>query len=116
MRPMDVARAVALAGALGAFALAQAQQMDDSTVAPAVAQKQKQEIAKGDPSRWYTPADEVRNKEKEIGAAYVEAKAACREAPKDQRAACLKDARTTYEQDMANARKLASEPAAAKGK
>ncbi|GAB3420996.1 hypothetical protein NX774_10140 [Massilia agilis] len=108
MRPMDVARAVALAGALGAFALAQAQQMDDSTVAPAVAQKQKQEIAKGDPSRWYTPADEARNKEKEIGAAYAEAKAACREAPKDQRAACLKDARTTYEQDMADARKPAS--------
>lgn len=41
--------------------------------------------------------------QKEIGAAYAEAKNACRESTAAERAACLKEARATYEQDMKNA-------------
>jgi hypothetical protein len=106
-QPFHPARLGALACA---FALcgASAQQLDDSTVAPAVAQHQQQEIRKGDPERWYQPdasqQARLRNLQKEINAAYAEAKAACREQPKDQRTACLKDARSTYESDLANAR------------
>ena len=116
-QPQRSLRAIALAALLtaaaGAHAQAQAQAQvqvqahDDSTVDKAVAVKQAGEIRRGDPGRWYRedpsrPA-RLRTLQKEIGAAYEEAKHACREAAAAGRGACLKEARTTYEQEMKNA-------------
>ena len=103
-------RAIALAAVLGtaaAGACAQAQTHDDSTVDKAVAVKQAGEIRRGDPGRWYRedpsrPA-RLRTLQKEIGAAYEEAKHACRETAAAGRGACLKEARASYEQEMKNA-------------
>lgn len=110
MRPSHFARIGAFACALAACAVASAQTMNDSTVSPAVAKKQKQEIKKGDPARWYKPDNtkdaQMRNKEKDIAAALREEQAACRKMSKSQRAKCQKDARLTYEHDMSNVRGL----------
>jgi hypothetical protein len=114
-QPQASWRAIALAALLSAAAGAHAQAQgpdqarahDDSTVDKAVAVKQSGEIRRGDPGRWYRedpsrPA-RLRTLQKEIGAAYEEAKHACREAAAAGRGACLKEARTTYEQEMKNA-------------
>jgi len=99
----------ALFASAGGLAQAQSQPRanDDSTVGQAVKAKQAAEIRKGDPSRWQQgdPTRQARLKtlQKEIGAAYAEAKNACRESASAERAACLKEARATYEQDMKNA-------------
>jgi len=101
-------RALALACSVatllaGASAMAQ----DDSTVDPAVKAKQAGEIRRGDPARWYrddaSRQARLHTLQKEIGAAYQEAKNACREGAAAGRNACLKEARATYEQDMKNA-------------
>jgi hypothetical protein len=114
MRSITIARIGVLACALAAGAAATAQQFDDSTVAPAVAQKQQQEIRNGGPARWSKPDNTMQarlaNLHKEIGAAYAEAKRACAEQSKGERSACLADARTTYRNDMASARDLATAP------
>jgi hypothetical protein len=113
MRSITIARIGVLACALAAGA-ASAQQFDDSTVAPAVAQKQQQELRHGGPTRWYKPDSTMRarlqNLHKEINAAYAEAKRACAGEPKGERSACMEDARTTYRNDMSNARELATAP------
>ena len=105
-------RAVALAAPLLALlastgAGAQTQAHDDSTVDKAVAVKQAGEIRRGDPARWYrddaTRQARLRTLQKEIGAAYEEAKHACRETAAAGRGACLKEARESYEQEMKNA-------------
>jgi hypothetical protein len=61
----------------------------------------------GDPSRWYvddtTAQAQLRTLRKEIGAAFQEAQAECKRMPAADRGACMKDARNTYQQDMANA-------------
>jgi len=97
----------ALLASAGALAQAQPQAHDDSTVDKAVKVKQAGEIRSGDPSRWHKddPTRQARLKtlQKEIGAAYAEAKNACRESAAAERPACLKEARATYEQDMKNA-------------
>jgi hypothetical protein len=98
----------ASAGALAGSAFqAQARTNDDSTVDKAVAVKQAGEIRRGDPSRWYRddPSRQARLRtlQKEIGAAYEEAKNACRESAAAERGACLKEARASYEQEMKNA-------------
>jgi hypothetical protein len=104
--------AIALAtllAAAGAHAQNQApaQTNDDSTVGKAVAAKQAREIRSGEPARWTRddPSRQARLRtlQKEIGAAWQEAKNACREGPAAERKACLKEARATYEQDMKNA-------------
>jgi hypothetical protein len=102
--------AIALAtllAAAGAHAQQQAQTNDDSTVGKAVAAKQANEIKRGEPARWRRddPSRQARLRtlQKEIGAAWQEAKNACREGPAAERSACLKEARATYEQDMKNA-------------
>ena len=103
---MLLAALLASAGAL-AQAQTQPQANDDSTVDKAVKVKQAGEIRSGDPSRWHKddPSRQARLKtlQKEIGAAYAEAKNACRETASGERSACLKEARATYEQDMKNA-------------
>jgi hypothetical protein len=104
-------QALALAALFAAVGAAHAQNQsqanDDSAVDKAVKVKQAGEIRRGDPSRWYQ-GDQSRQArlqtlKKEIGAAYAEAKNACRESAATERSACLKEARATYEQDMKNA-------------
>jgi hypothetical protein len=113
-QPQRSWRAIALAAPLavffaaaGAHAQEQVQRNDDSTVGKAVAAKQANDIRSGDPARWQRddPSRQARLRtlQKEIGAAYQEAKNACRTGAAAERNACLKDARTTYEQDMKNA-------------
>ena len=111
-QPQQSSRAVALACAVATLLAAagtcmSAQAQDDSTVDPAVKTRQAGEIRRGDPARWYrddpTRQARLRTLQKEIGAAYQEAKNACREGAAAGRGACLKEARATYEQDMKNA-------------
>jgi hypothetical protein len=83
------------------------------TTPPANAALQKQEIAKGDPARWYkedkTSDARLQTLRKEIAAAFQEASIACKQGPSEERASCLKDARGTYQQDMANAKQIVKE-------
>ncbi len=101
--------ALALSGLLAAAGVtqAQAQANGDRTVDQAVKVKQAAEIRQDDPARWSRndPSREARMRtlQKEIGAAYEEAKNACRGAAAAERGACLKEARATYEQEMKNA-------------
>jgi hypothetical protein len=66
---------------------------------------------KGDPARWYQPADTPRQKYdnamKEAGAALAEAKADCR--GQSARAGCEADAREQYRLDAEAARALLSQ-------
>jgi hypothetical protein len=80
----------------------------DSNVPAATAQKQAREIAQGSPARWFREDASItarlRTVQKEIGAGLQEAQGACRKLPGSERAGCLKEARATYQQDMAGAR------------
>lgn len=108
-QPQAIALAAALAAlcAAGAQAQTQGQPFNDSTVDKSVAVKQAKEIRKGDPARWHSEDTSrqarLRILQKEIGAAYEEAKNACRETAASGRSACLKEARASYERDMKNA-------------
>ncbi|MGB9107913.1 MAG: hypothetical protein WCC39_04405 [Telluria sp.] len=110
-QPQRIWRALALTALLAAGAVARAQAQDqahdDSTVDKAVAVKQAGEIRQGDPARWHrddaSRQARLRTLQKEIGAAYEEAKNACRSTAAAGRSACLKEARASYEQDMKNA-------------
>lgn len=110
MRIIPTLSAILLGAALAA-GNATAQEAGVHLTPPAVAAHQRAEIAKGDPQRWYQDDASMRarlaNLRKEIGAAYAEAKIACQKGAADSRAACLKEARQTYQQDLANARDLA---------
>jgi hypothetical protein len=105
-------RAIAAACALLAFATAahaqNTSESTDSNVPPATAQKQAREIAQGDPARWFradaTAAQRLRTLQKEIAAGLQEAQGACRKMPSSERAGCIKEARATYQQEMAGAR------------
>jgi hypothetical protein len=105
-------RATLVACALGAIAVPALAQTahDDSVVSPAVASKQKSEIAKGDPQRWYrgdnTTQGRLAIQKKEIAAAYSEAKNACRKGQSAERKGCLADAGKAYRSDMAGAARL----------
>ena len=83
-------------------------QNSDALVDPATARQQAREIAAGDPPRWYREdtarQDRWRTTKKEIGAALHEAQNACRQQAPAERGACLKEARTTWERDLARAR------------
>lgn len=72
---------------------------------PAAAAHQASELARGDPARWYvedaTEQQRLRTQRKEIAAAYEEAKIACRNEPVPERAQCLKEARATYQRELA---------------
>lgn len=71
---------------------------------------QKQEISKGEPTRWSQPdateAARTRTLRKEIGAALAEARQACKQGPASERGACLKQAQATYQHDLANVPQL----------
>lgn len=116
-QPFHSLRAAAVACALCSASLAAFGQTGDHAVSPAVAHKQKSEIAKGDPARWYKPdntdAARMRTLKKEIAAAYTEARNACQRGPAAARASCLKQARSTWQHDLANApAELAAAPQA----
>ena len=80
----------------------------DAVVDPAVARQQAREIAQGDPARWYrddpTRQAKMKTLQKEIGAALQEAQNACKKRPASERSACMKEARATWQQDMAEAK------------
>jgi hypothetical protein len=83
-------------------------QSGDAAVPPAAAAKQASEVAGGsDPARWYkddgSRAAQLAALKKEIGAAQAEAQRACAKQPANARAACLADAKATYQRDMAGA-------------
>ena len=109
--------AIALASAvlgLGLGAHAQnstpaAEQVDKTP--PALARQQAQEIAQGDPARWYkedvTPQDKLRTKHKENEAALRENLETCKTMSAAAKRSCEQDARSVYQQDMAKAREAA---------
>jgi len=116
MRQFTLAgRGLALACAFMLYGAAQAQTQaqtqpraqDDTTVARAVANKQAREIQAGDPARWHqddaSRQAALNTLQKEIGAAYEEARRACGKGPAAQRNSCLKTARQTWQDDMKNA-------------
>jgi hypothetical protein len=98
--------ALLLAGALCGAAQAQ-------TTPPANAQLQKHEIARGDPARWYvadaTPNAQRKNLRKEITAALQEAIIGCKKMAAGERTQCMKEARATYQHDMANLEQIRTE-------
>lgn len=105
---LRAACACLLGSALLAHAQTQPRTSSDALVEPAAASKQAREIAQGDPARWYredaTRQAQLRTLHKEMGAALQEAKNACKKAPTAERSACLQEARTVYQQDMAQAK------------
>jgi hypothetical protein len=80
------------------------------TTPPAVAQNQAKEIARGEPARWKkedrSMQAQIATKRKEIAAALNEAKVECKQMAAGERDSCMRDARATYQQDMANVREL----------
>ncbi|TFW28622.1 hypothetical protein [Duganella callida] len=92
---------------------AQAQEQQQDTTPPQNAQLQKQEIAKGEPSRWnqadQTPAAQTRTLRKEIGAALAEARQACMKGPASDRDSCMKEAQQTYKDDMSKVPQILAE-------
>ncbi|NVE01656.1 hypothetical protein [Massilia sp. BJB1822] len=76
------------------------------TTPPDTAKHQRQELARGDPARWYKEdrgsKAQLATLRKEIGAALNEALADCRQQPAAERRDCLTAARQTYRDDMAN--------------
>jgi hypothetical protein len=67
-----------------------------------------------DPARWYkedtTPQARYQTSKKEAAAAYRENTAQCKELPKADRSACLKEARDTYRNDLKLAKEMMSNP------
>ena len=84
----------------GAAATAQDKQAGgDAVVDPAAARQQSQEIANGDPARWYRDDDQQKTLRKELGAALQEAQNGCRQKPANQRKACLQQAHATWQRE-----------------
>lgn len=98
-------------GALLALS-AHAQVSTDANVPPATASKQAAEIARGDPSRWHqedtSVAARLRTIRKEIAAGLQENLGVCKAGPAAERSACIKEARATYQLEMAGAKTRAA--------
>ena len=103
-----VRAALCAAACLITMGSAQAQQSSDQNVPAATARQQAMEISRGDPSRWFredaTAAARLRTLHKEIAAGLQEAQGNCRRMPTAERAACNKEARAIYQQEMAGAK------------
>jgi hypothetical protein len=112
-------RLIAACGLTLACGLAQAQSTDaaatpqqnvssDQNVPAATARKQAAEIANGDPARWTQEdtdaAARLKTLRKETAAALQESLGNCKRLPQAERAACVKQARATYRQEMAGLR------------
>jgi hypothetical protein len=78
----------------------------DTNVPPATARKQAMEVAAGDPARWtredVTAADRLKTLRKETAAALQESLGNCKRLAQAERATCVKEARTIYQQEMAS--------------
>lgn len=105
-----LSRAAAGIGALliSVSALAQVPAVSsDANVPPETARKQAAEVAQGGPARWHTPDATVqarlRTIRKEAGAGLQENLGNCRRMPAGDRAACMREARATYAEEMAGA-------------
>jgi len=94
----------ALAFAAGAASAQEAGSGTDRVVDPSAARQQAHEIAQGDPPRWYRNDSEQQTLRKEIGAALQEAQNACRQQPASERKACMQEARSAWQRDMAQLR------------
>ena len=77
---------------------------DQNTPAP-IARQQQAEIARGDPSRWHqedlTLQQRMRTMRKDIAAGLQENLGACKSQPAAERSACMREARATYNKEMA---------------
>ena len=110
MHPPSLSRARALLGCAALFlaCAAQAQVSTDQNVPAATANRQAAEISRGDPPRWQqedtTVAARLKTIRKETGAALQENLGACRALAAAERGACVRDARATYQQEMAGAK------------
>jgi len=80
----------------------------DANVSQVAARQQAQEIAKGDPARWYRDDPEQQTLRKELRAALQEAQNACRQRPAAERKACVAEARATFQRDSASPAKTPS--------
>lgn len=103
-RAVRVCALAALTFAAGAVSAQEAGSGSDRVVDPTAARQQAQEIAKGDPPRWYRNDSEQQTLRKEIGAALQEAQNACRQQPASERKACMQEARLAWQRDMAQLR------------
>jgi hypothetical protein len=105
-------RAALACGALTLAISAQAQVSTDANVPPATARKQDAEVAQGGPARWhqedFTLAARLRTIRKEIAAGLQENLGVCKSGPAAERAACMKEARATYQLEMAGAKERAA--------
>ena len=90
----------------------QVQVSTDANVPPAAARQQAAELARGGPQRWdqedTTPAQRLRTILKETAAALNENLGVCRSLPAAERPACVKEARATYQLEMAGAKARAA--------
>lgn len=77
---------------------------------PDIARQQQQEIRRGDPPRWTRPdrteAAQLATLRKEINAALREALEACKQQDAGERSGCVREARATHHDDMANLRQI----------
>jgi hypothetical protein len=107
-----IKRAAFACAALAVVLTAQAQVSTDANVPAATARQQAAEIARGDPARWHqedaTMAARLRTIRKEIAAGLQENLGVCRLEPAAERAACVKEARATYQLEMAGAKARAA--------
>ncbi|GAA0436428.1 hypothetical protein ACFOY5_11785 [Massilia aurea] len=71
----------------------------DANVSQVAARQQAQEIANGDPARWYRNDSEQQTLRKELRAALQEAQNACKQQPAADRKACVAEARATFQRD-----------------
>lgn len=106
-QPSFIIRALCATTLLSA-SLAASAQSSDTNVPAAAAAKQSSEVASGaDPARWHQQDDSraarLATLKKEIGAAQAEALSACAKQAASARAACIADAKATYQRDMAGA-------------
>lgn len=99
-----------LLGAAVALALTLAGQAGAQVTPPDIARQQQQEIKRGDPPRWTRPdrseAAQLATLRKEINAALREAREACKQQGEGASSACVKEARATHHDDLANLRQI----------
>ena len=107
-----VQRVLFACAALALACAAQAQVSTDANVPAATARQQAAENARGDPPRWHqedsSMAARLRTIRKETAAALQENLGVCKSGPAADRASCIKEARATYQLEMAGAKARAA--------
>jgi len=91
---------------IGALALGICGLVSAQVTPPEVARQQQQELKRGDPPRWTRPdrseAAQLATLRKEINAALREALEACKQQGSGAKSECVKEARATAQDDLAN--------------